>query len=373
LLNEPRWIENPRLLNGGRGFLRPEGEHFAFFRTGPGPGALGFRGGELFAGDLRDGLRGLSRYPAPEALATHYSLLKNQLMLKEKVPLALGKTEALREARRAADFQSRHREAYGAFAAAPVPLLVFAWPEEVGAALKEAFAPLLRPFEYDYLLELLSEGLAYYAFYMPHVPRRMGQVAFRSLIGPYAAHGYDRRARMVARRGIDPAAALRGWATLAARMCALGYLPSTSSYVLDQAFSSQNVTLQGGTTSLASLQPAGQAADDAEFYELLYITVMELSNTVRDLTMRPLDNLEKLTRTFAEHFVESDMALASAWVWTELRRAFSEEAKAGDACDPRAREFFSSPCSFGELSRSLDLLFADETKAAWKGMEKTWT
>jgi hypothetical protein len=364
-------FKNPGDHSDRARYVRPQGEQRAFYRRGSSQGVLGFRGTEVLAQDLAEGLEGLRHYPGGEAIASHFSALENRIILKQSVPLALSVGDALDEANVGAKFQARYFARYGELAPAPVPLLVTRLPRRAARHLEQTLRPLLRPFVFDHLEELTSDGLACLVSYHPHLPARMGRVSFQSVMGPYALHGFDRRTALLRAQRLDPQGIVGRWARLVARMFILETLPCTSSHVLDQCISSQHLDLHGGVTSLRSLQELSSVRSETELTETLMICVMELANAARDLTLRPLDNIEKYRKSFADAIAEPSMSLMSAWIFEELKIALDEERKTGNV-DSRIAHFFTSPFGYGPLTEWLATLFDGGVSEQWKDMNDAW-
>ena len=256
-------------------------------------------------------------------------------VMEHKVPYVLRMDEAEAETAKALAFQSKHLEAYGDLAHVPVPLAIFALPQDVTRHAREVARRNLSPVSAARLgLDLVEIGA--YAYYYPHVPKRLR----------IAAHELPQGAALrwqALHEQYDRDQLLDRWMQLFCRILCLGYLPaSVATISTGSCVDPNNIVMDGGFVDYDSLQPMAAIPDEITFHDDLWFSFAGLCYSLRYLLVGPIP-----------YRVPPD---AIWWQICSLARRLVRERvdreKVG-ALDPRLEAWLTDATSFDDLGRWL--------------------
>lgn len=324
------------------------------YRRGPSGTVVAIKGSEVLAPGLRSLLADLGRFRInqPRLGPSLWSAIEYFPIFEQKVPAALLRHEALAEARLAAEFQSAYLERYGELASVPLPLRVYAWPEERVTSFRVLLRPLLSERAAAIVERLLEDGLACYVYQFPCTPTRVVELTRTLEQVSTPLHGFPGRRDALAAR-TDPVAAVQGWISLVARMLALGYFPvRLSHFGIGQCLDPQNAVISGALADLGSLHPIAGVTDARMFHETFLAVVWGLARTSRELL------LGTLPVPAAEY---DDPSLTSLLLVTTTSDALLARLRAevvgGAALDSRFEPLLASTAPLRSLEEILAILY----------------
>jgi hypothetical protein len=286
-----------------------------------------FKGSEPLLSDFPRMIEWMSQAPlrkSPRVMTDHFPLWEG------KIPGALSRKEASREAEVALDVQRKHLKHYGELARIPTPLLVHSISDERRDACAEVLREKLSKAAFDRIDPLLQDGIAIYVYHYPAPPVRanyqgdLGASEFRTLL-----------------EKIPPRSqAVTGWARLIARLFYLGYLPcSVRSEGLGSCVDFGNAAVDGGFCDPDSILPIEPGMDDEFFRESVVRTLLTFQETAQmtfGLSPSALyPNIEKFA--FRQYVLQL------------MNDAFASEARPGLALDGRLLKLLS-PRSYEDLA-----------------------
>jgi hypothetical protein len=338
-------------LNAG-GCVRPYRHMRAFYEPRD-DGVLAFKGTEIQADDRAEKLLELRSFRVDYSGRgrSFFSLTEHFPIVESKVPLAVSLAEALEDAESALSFQKAHLARFGALARAPVPLLVFRWPDAMVADFHAALSPLLSPRAAKIVDGVVSGGLGCLVYHYPTVPLRVAHLDVE--LGAEVAQAVDYRSRAQAlKTAVDPASTIDGWVDLAARMMVLGFIPcSIESQGIGHCLEAQNAVIDGGFVDLGSMKPMDQVSDTRELYEALLSSLIDLARTVRGFLLGRLIDAE------AEYRNPSiAMMFVGGQIWERMRRRLAAY-DAESPLHPHLAQLLASESLFVELDQGLTHLY----------------
>jgi hypothetical protein len=290
------------------------------------------KGSEPAAFDFPRLLQNLRR-PSP---STH-TIVEHLVWEEFKAPGAIALDEASREARLAAEAQSRHLRAYGDFARLPLPLLVLRHHPRTEAEYLARIRRELGDAGFARLRERCAGGLGVYVYHYPVPPVRACEAA--ALLARR-----DFRARLLTLLTFaDPDVLLGRWVALFARLLYLGIIPgSLAASRTGLCCQPQNACMDGGFVDLDSLAHPASLRDDGELYGALALSFKALVDTAEVLVLDNVDGDSGVERQLiAEHLSH------------RLREALVTERRPGLFLHPRIAAFFQSVETFAGLTDML--------------------
>lgn len=256
-----------RLPSHNRSFCYSLGDSDAIFDAP----AMVFKGSEPLLPDFSVLIAWMLQAPlrkSTRVMADHFPLAEG------KIPGALSRSEALREANIALDIQKKHLKHYGAIARIPTPLLIHSISDQKRDACRNLLRRELSQPAFDRIEPLLNCGLAIYVYYYPSAPIR----------SDYWGGGISPQMTQYIKRTFSAEVTVRRWIQLLVRLLYLGYLPySVRNDGLGACMDFGNATLDGGFCDPDSIVPISSCADDEFFREGVIQSVAQLQKTVARL------------------------------------------------------------------------------------------
>ena len=341
------------------GQFRPQGHFRSFYRRGPDASVLAIKGAEVRCED-QAGFFQLMQQRLFERHAKHSvtNTLEYFLLQERKMPGALMLPEALHEARRAAEVQTRFLEEYQAPGALPVPLLVVRWSEEVEARFRARLLPLLSGFTLSIAQDELRQGLACYVYWFPQAPfprvsHFAGALAQESQRTGSGGFVNTRLVYATLKHNLDPQAVVDSWVKLAARLLLLGFFPNDIQHFKHgQSIEPQNVLLNGAFADLDSVVPMRSLGTDREFHASFLAMLNLLANTVRVFLTAESNGTTTLPQPYPHQYQRPDFLemLSVIHIWERLKVHLREQRPGPHVTlDPRLEELVTSNLSFPVL------------------------
>lgn len=317
-------------------YFRPPFHVRCFYRRGPASGVIPIKGTEVMADDVLPAIAGLRTL---RHKATLLSGLEHLTVREHKVPWALLRREAFSEATAAAQLQGAHLRRYGTLARAPVPLLIYAWPEHVAEQHCARLGGLVSDYAAEIIRRLISDGgLAVYLYYYAGTPYRWRDIEPR-LSAVRSVSGYDKRWAELGKH-LNPHLAISGWTRMLVRILALGYFPCILSQLASgNCLQSQNVAIDGGLFDVDSIQPFHKVLDEREFRETFFTSLIFFTQTLQSV-------LQQSFFDPADLGVGVNFMMIFTRLWEELRRLAEEERRDGTRFDARLERLWSGTSGF---------------------------
>nr|BAP05584.1 CalN [uncultured Candidatus Entotheonella sp.] len=352
-------------------FVRPSGHGRAFYidlntlgqdeSTKNPEGCIAIKGSEAVATDFvpwMHRLRGHRMYwtfrafhTLPLQLDTEINNLDRWPVLERKVPGVLTQAEATNESSIAFEYQKAHLKRYGEFAHLPIPLLVYAWPDEVCARVRSDLLPLLSKRGADIVEHTLESGIGIYVYFYPTVPTRL-----LAEVDKYEGPGltldkdlqYIERMSTIKSGGLDVQRIIEGWTKVLVQMMAVGYLPKDPGSLLTaDCMQPWNVCVDGGWVDLDSVVPIESLLDEKEISDVVRRSVRALAINICYLMV----GKAALSTGIRDRFVEIDWL-----VMNEVSRRILEEDRERGV-DDRLRKVFATSGLYPGLDRLFSLAY----------------
>ena len=253
---------------------------------------LVFKGMEPAALDFEQRIVWLKTAASSGDLAEDFSLLEG------KIPGAVSVSEALSEARIAAQVQQRHLRYYNTLARIPLPLLVGKHEDSVVENADRILRRRLSGTAYKKVQKLLDGGLGYFVYFYPQAPIRA------EFISPA-----KNRRFVKSRFGSVPSsqATIQRWITLFARLIRLGFLPaSPRSLKTGCCVSSQNANLDGGVCDVDSIFPLTARTSASFIRKSLLLSARELEQSARCIRARGSGMSPEILERIRESLLSAD-------------------------------------------------------------------
>ena len=244
---------------------------------------------------------------------------------------------AMEEAEIGAEYQGAYLQRYSALAKAPVPLLVFRWPDDVADRVRERLAPDLAPRSRKIVDLVLNDGLGVFVYYYRSIPLRVIHLQAPDAVD---ATSLDRRLEVLG--GVKTAnTTIESWVEETARMLVLGYVPTDpTSLDLGYCIQPQNLIVDGGFADISSLRPISSFMKEGEFRYALLRTLQVLERSISWF----LVGSQAGPDAFRRHFPEVYCSL-----WEKVREHVRTEIENGTA----VHEWLANAVRRDDLASSL--------------------
>ncbi len=248
-------------------------------------------------------------------------------LAESKVPGTVTLSEAMAEAKIAAELQKLFLRHYGELAPIPTPLLVHSYDELVPNQILPMMRRTLSARAIVRIEELMRDGAAGYTYFFPTSPLRVGDLATpagRELLSQHSE------------LPLDYEAAIRSWVRLFVRLTYLGYFIYTPwNFRIGACLDLGNAAVRGGCCDVDSIVPFSASPSNAFLLDSMALGL----NDLRDIAawVFSLSANRLVVRTLTDQYLAS---LIEEFVESEKRP--------GLEIDPRITAMLL-PSSFGDL------------------------
>lgn len=310
-------------------------------------GVIAVKGSEPGALDIKDQLE---EFRQKRFSGSFHSMADYFVLREQKVPMALMQGEAMDEAGIALELHQAYYARYGELPRLPFPLKVLRWRESEVEDYVETLGAFLSDRAFEQVGMLVRDGLAVYYYYYPCTPIRVRDI--HDGMQTYSHHGYADRMEEISRR-MKPEQVMADWLRLVVRILGLGYLPINLSHDdVGQAVRAQNVVFDGGFADVGSFRKIDQVADELELCESLWVTLIELTMSVRGLMAGGL-GINKIEH----HDLSVVPFMVGCRIRDELLRILEREKRSGVAFNSRIESMLGSGSLFADLDRDLRIFY----------------
>jgi len=310
-----------RLAHHNRSFCMPLDTAQGVFSSA----CVVFKGVEPLLGDFDHMIDWMMISPfrsSTRVMAEHFPLAEG------KIPGTVSLTEAIQEAKLAAEIHAKHLEHYQELARLPVPLVVYRYSEEDEERCRVTLLRKLPAVVALRVEELMRVGLGVYAYYYSVAPIRAD--AYGSVAKPKIRDYFSTR--------VSPRTTILRWISLLARLLYLGYVPLTPRHEgLGACMDMGNACLDGGFCDIESIQPIASCPDDEFFYESIISTLYTMYNTMEKLAVPDFGLREHSLYPNIEKFVLMRYlcALFEAALESERRPQLQLDSRVNDLLSPK--------------------------------------
>lgn len=319
-----------------------------YYKNSETNGVLAIKGGEPFAHDIDEKIKKMCDQVIMDNMHT---LSETFLLIEQKIPMALMVNEALSEAQKAMTFQQAYFNRYNELALIPLPLYVF----EIPTSISNQFLKKTRHYYSNRAQTIFDainkNGLAVYVYYYPNPPVRVNTLQednFENLKSGGFIKLLNHLEKMT-----DPFSVVHSWITFVTRMLALRFFPCTLSHnEIGQMIRMQNAVIDGGFVDCDSIQSFSEIKSDREFIETSWLTLIELSMTIRAFLSG-----KSGYRKMSNHDLRILPTLIFSYMRDEFLKVMAKEKKNGTVFDPRIEKIMKSDSIKNELYSSLNTLF----------------
>lgn len=214
------------------------------------------KGCEIFSPDFEENLKKLEESGHSQ---TGLNLFVHFVTIENKIPACLTYTEALGEAKIAADVQEKYIRTYNEIAPMPLPISVFKMSEDVCLRIGDKYQSAASNEYYNDLTRILKpNGLGIYVYLYPVCPIRVKNLNNDLPL----EHPRDRKMTLC-KIISEPENVIYDWITLFARLLCIGFLPATSRAIFTGIVCDHNnAAIGGGFCDVGSIEKMSDIKSD---------------------------------------------------------------------------------------------------------------